>query len=199
MLSVTYIPPRDKFRRRVSVACRLCPVSLPFVVLTLPSQATRFASSYCVAEYRSLSDLRLVSLDDEPRSSVSLSSTRATTVPLPHTIYAYWSTNCHLMHLFHCGIQKENAVRKNLKPVSQQGVIPWREARRRAGEDIKRVCFMRCKQDIERLVAMSELSDATRIRFASGRGETQVRRGALCDSREAGALCDEVLRRGLRR
>ena len=103
------------------------------------------------------------------------------------------------MHLFHCGIQKENAVRKNLKPVSQQGVIPWREARRRAGEDIKRVCFMRCKRDIERLVAMSELSDATRIRFASGRGETQVRRGALCDSREAGALCDEVLRRGRRR
>ena len=82
-----------------------------------------------------LSDLRLVSLDDEPRSSVSLSSTRATTVPLPHTIYAYWSINCHLMHLFHCGIQNENAVRKNLKPVSQQGLIPWREARRCAGED----------------------------------------------------------------
>ena len=109
---------------------------------------------------------------------------------------AYWSTNCHLMHLFHCGIQNENDVWKNLKPVSQQGLIPWREARRCAGEDIKRACFMRRKRDIERLVAMSELSEATRIRFASGRGETQVRRGALSDSREAGAQCDEVLRRG---
>ena len=66
-------------------------------------------------------------------------------------------------------------------------------------EDIKRVRFMRRKRDIERLVAMSELSEATRIRFASGRGETQVRRGALSVSREAGELCDEVLRRGLRR
>ena len=92
--------------------------------------------------------------------------------------------------------KNENAVRKNLKQVIQRGLIPWREARRRAGEDIKRVCFMRCKRDIERLVAMSELSDSTRIRFASGRGETQVRRGALSVSREAGALCDEVLRRG---
>ena len=68
-----------------------------------------------------------------------------------------------------------------------------------AGEDMWCVRFMRCKRDIERLEAMSELKLCGVKPVRGGRGETQVRRGAQAYSREAGKPCDEVLRCGLRR